>query len=259
MIFGSENISAYTRGNMAIWMVLAFQAGLLNIGGLMAVHSFVSHVTGFATLFSLEYGSGNYAHAVGLLIIPLTFLAGSMVSGILVDLRLKLHRKPKYYIVFGFLFLLTLAIAVGGFNNLFGEFGVPLSTVPGYVLVALLCFTCGVQNGTITLVSKSVVRTTHLTGMTTDLGIGIIRMINRSRIHGIEDEGKANMMRIGVIAFFTFGSAAGVRVFHDWKFRGFIFPCFISGLLFAMTFYFQVLRPRFFKDARYNIDNGKSR
>jgi uncharacterized membrane protein YoaK (UPF0700 family) len=114
MIFGSENISAYTRGNMAIWMVLAFQAGLLNIGGLMAVHSFVSHVTGFATLFSLEYGSGNYAHAVGLLIIPLTFLAGSMVSGILVDLRLKLHRKPKYYITFGVIFMLILSVFFGG-------------------------------------------------------------------------------------------------------------------------------------------------
>ena len=245
MIFGSENISAYTRSNMAIWMVMAFQAGLLNIGGLMACHSFVSHVTGFATLFSLEYGTGNYAHAIGLLIIPVTFLIGSMVSGLLVDLRMKLHRKPRYYIVFGFLFLLTLMIAVGGFNNVFGEFGVPLSTLPGYLLVALLCFTCGVQNGTISLVSKSVVRTTHLTGLTTDLGIGIVRLINRKRIQGIEDEGKANLMRIGVIAFFTFGSAVGVRVFHDWKFRGFIFPCLISGMLFGMTFYFQVLLPRF--------------
>ena len=245
MIFGSENISAYTRSNMAIWMIMAFQGGIMNIGGLMACHSFVSHVTGFATLFSLEYESGNYPQAIGLLIIPLTFLLGSMVSGILVDLRLKLHKKPKYYIVFGFLFFLMTAIVIGGFNNAFGEFGLPLSSVRGYALVSLLCFTCGVQNGTITLVSKSVVRTTHLTGVTTDLGIGLIRYLNRRRIAGIEDEGKANIMRFGIILFFTLGSATGVKVFHDWKFRGFLFPCIISGMLFAVTMYFQVILPRF--------------
>ncbi len=243
MIFGSENISAYTRGNMAIWMVLAFQAGLLNVGGLMGVHSFVSHVTGFATLFALEFESSNYPQAVGLLIIPGTFLLGCMVSGLLVDLRLKLKKKPKYYIVFGFLFILTLTIAIGGFNNFFGEWGVPLSSLRGYALVSLLCFTCGVQNGTITLVSRSVVRTTHLTGVTTDLGIGLIRVLNRRRIEGVEYEWMANLMRIGIIAFYTAGRAAGVPVFRTWQFRGFIFPCLISGGLFAMTVYFQLVRP----------------
>jgi uncharacterized membrane protein YoaK (UPF0700 family) len=242
MIFGSENISAYTRSNMLIWIILAFQAGMMNIGGLMACHSFVSHVTGFATLFSLEYESGHYPQAAGMLIIPLTFLLGSMVSGILVDLRLKQHKKPKYYIVFGFLFLLNTVIVVGGFNNAFGAFGLPLSSGQGYFLVALLCFTCGVQNGTITLVSKSVVRTTHLTGVTTDLGIGLIRFFNRRRLTGIEDEGKANIMRIGIILFFTLGSATGVLAFRTWQFRGFLIPCGFSAMLFFATFYFQVIR-----------------
>ena len=243
MIFGSENISAYTRSNMTIWMLLAFQAGLLNIGGLMAVQSFVSHVTGFATLFSLEYESGNYAYAIGLLIIPGAFLLGSVVSGLMVDLRIKLHKDPRYHVVFGFMFFLTLAVTIGGFNNVFGEFGLPLSEFRGYVLVSLLCFICGVQNGTITLVSKSIVRTTHLTGVTTDLGIGIVRVLNRHRLKGIEDEWKANIMRAGIILFYTFGSAFGVGVFRTWKFRGFLAPCVISGLLFLLALYFQLLAP----------------
>lgn len=246
MIFGSENISAYTRSNMLIWMILAFQAGMMNIGGLMGVHSFVSHVTGFATQFSLEYESGHYPQAIGMLVIPLAFLLGSMVSGILVDLRLKLRKKPKYWIVFGFLFALNSLIVIGGFNNLFGAFGLPLSNMQGYMLVSLLCFTCGVQNGTITLVSKSVVRTTHLTGVTTDLGIGLIRILNRKRITGIEDEGKAIVMRIGIIIFFTLGSAVGVVAFRAWQFRGFLIPCGVSAILFFVTFYFQVIRNRIY-------------
>ena len=245
MIFGNETISAYTRPNMAIWMILAFQAGLLNVGGLMASHTFVSHVTGFAPLFALEMQTGQQAHAYALLLIPLTFLVGAMISGVLVDLRLKLKKDPRYYIVFGVLFFLTLVLVISGFNNQFGDFGRPLQDRKGYALVILLCLICGIQNGTITLVSKSIVRTTHLTGITTDLGIGLVRVLNGRRLQGsIPDEWRANLMRIGIIGFFLLGSAVGVSIYREWQYRGFLFPCFISGLLFATTLYFQVLRKK---------------
>ena len=244
MIFGSQNISTYSKSNMFIWLTLAFQAGLLNMGGFLSCRSFVSHVTGFATLASLEIESGKFSHGFGLIAMLFAFLFGAMMSGVLVDLRLKLNKKPKYYLIFGFLFFITLLITVGGFNNLFGAYGNPLSDFRGYSLVTLLCFTCGVQNGTITLVSKSIVRNTHLTGITTDLGIGLVRVLNRKRLVNIENEGRANAMRIGIILFFIIGSLAGVPIFHKFEFRGFIFPCLISASLFAITFYFQVLRPR---------------
>src|SRR3954471_16296681 len=100
-------------------MILAFQGGLLNIGGLLACHSFVSHVTGFATLFGLEVHDGNLRSAAGMLMVPAFFLLGAMLSGFLVDLRLKLHKKPRYYLVFGVLFVLLLAVVIGGFNGFF--------------------------------------------------------------------------------------------------------------------------------------------
>jgi hypothetical protein len=109
----------------------------------------------------------------------------------------------------------------------------------------MLCLICGTQNGLITLVSKSVVRTTHLTGITTDLGIGLVRVLNRGRLFGaIGDEGKANLMRLGIILFFTLGSAVGVKVFMAYAYRGFLLPTAISGGLFFLTFYFQVIRSR---------------
>jgi uncharacterized membrane protein YoaK (UPF0700 family) len=243
VIFGSENISTYTRTSMTIWMVLAFQAGILNIGGFMACHSFVSHVTGFATLFGVALGEGSYAPALSLLLVPGCFLMGAMVSGVLVDLRLKLGKKPKYYIVFGVLFALILLVEIGGFNNFFGTFGVAVADSHDYWLLAALCLICGIQNGTVSLVSKSVVRTTHLTGVTTDLGIGLVRILNRARLKGkVDGEVEANWMRAGIILSFTWGGAIGYGVFHKWGFRGFLFPTLISGGLFFLTLYFQVLR-----------------
>lgn len=211
----------------------------------MACHSFVSHVTGFATLFAYEFGRNDFRFASGMLLVPLFFLAGAMLSGLLIDLQIKLERKPRYYVVFGVLFALILMVVVGGFNGLFGRFGEPLEQSRDYTLLAALCLICGIQNGTITLVSRSVIRTTHLTGITTDLGIGLVRVFNRNLLRGkIDGEWKANGMRLGIILFFTGGSLAGVNLFGHWGFRGFLFPCAISGALFFLTLYFQVLRGR---------------
>jgi uncharacterized membrane protein YoaK (UPF0700 family) len=245
VLYGNESISTYTRSNVLIWMTLAFQAGILNIGGLLACHSFVSHVTGFATLFGVQVNRGNWTAAEGMLLVPLFFLLGAMLSGFLIDIRLKLHKKPKYYMVFGFLFLLLFLIVVGGFNGFFGAFGEPLESTEDYTLLAVISLVCGMQNGMVTLVSKSVVRTTHLTGVTTDLGIGLVRVLYSGALgEKIGEEGRANFMRIGIITFFTCGGAVGYSLFSRYAYRGFLFPMAISGLLFFGSIYFQVLRPK---------------
>jgi uncharacterized membrane protein YoaK (UPF0700 family) len=243
LIFGNESISTFTRSNSAIWMALAFQAGVINIGGFMACHRFVSHVTGFSTFFGVEFSNGQFERAIGMLLVPLLFLSGAILSGYLVDTRLRLHKKPKYYIVFGVMFVLILVVVVGGFNGMFGIFGEPLNNRRDYILLALLCLICGLQNATVSTVSKSIVRTTHLTGITTDLGIGIARVLNRHRIKGsVEEDMKANLMRVGIIFFFGAGSVVGGFLFAEAGYRGFLLPVAISGFLFGITFYFQVIR-----------------
>ncbi len=243
MLFGNESISHYTRPNIVVWMTLAFQAGMLNIGGFMACGRFVSHVTGFAAFFGYELGAGHYDPAIGMLLVPIFFLFGAMLSGWLVDLRLRLHKKPNYYVAFGVIFALIFLSLVAGVLGAFGAFGASLDETQGHLLLALLCLTCGVQNGTITTVSRAVIRTTHLTGITTDLGIGFVRLLNRARLgEALGDEERANSMRIGIIAFFTLGSACGGVIFHRFGFYGFAAPLLTSGALFGVTFYYQVLR-----------------
>lgn len=241
MLFGNESISHYTRSNIAIWMLMAFQAGILNIGGFMACHRFVSHVTGFATFFGYELAHSDPHRAFGMLVVPLFFLLGVMISGELVDLRLKLHKKPKYYIAFGLIFSLTLVVAVGALTGGFGEFGEPLENTHDYGLLMLLCLICGIQNGTITTVSRSVIRTTHLTGITTDLGLGIVRLFHQEKLSSdMANEKKAILMRMGIIFFFGLGSVVGGFVFNKFGHGGFLIPVITSGVLFMTMLYFQV-------------------
>jgi uncharacterized membrane protein YoaK (UPF0700 family) len=245
MIYGNESISHYSKGNVAIWMSMAFQAGLLNIGGFLACHRFVSHVTGFATFFGVEVNRRSHNEALGMLFVPLFFLLGAMISGQLVDVRLKLHLKPRYYISFGIIFALLLAVFAGGMTGFFGAFGEPLALSRDYTLLSLLCLVCGIQNGTITTASKAVVRTTHLTGITTDLGLGLMRVLNRGKLkEEISGEGRANLMRIGLIFFFGLGSILGGFVFGRFGYLGFAIPLLSSGLLFGTMLYFQLLRPQ---------------
>ncbi len=243
MLFGHESISHFNRSNLTIWMVLAFQAGLLNTGGFLACHRFVSHVTGFATFFGAEIAQANYFEASGMLFVPLSFLFGAMISGHLVDLRLKIGKAPKYYITFGVIFLLILIIFLGGIFGAFGVFGEPLILSRDYALLLLLCLICGIQNGTVTTVSKSVVRTTHLTGVTTDLGIGLVRYINKDKIKIDEEiETWANITRFGLICFFGLGAIVGAFAFSHFKYYGFAIPALTSGSLFGLMLYYQRFR-----------------
>ncbi len=224
---------------------MAFQGGVLNSGGFMACHQFVSHVTGFATLFGRQASQGDAVHALGLLLVPLFFLLGAMIAAQLVDLKIRHEQKPRYYIVFGVMVVLLLAVAVGGFNGVFGAFGEPLSRARDYALLALLCLTCGLQNATVTSVSRAVVRTTHLTGLTTDLGIGLVRVLRRRAGDArISDEIRANAMRGGLILSFGLGSFVGAFLFSKAGYRGFLLPVAISAGLFGLMMYLQVLRPR---------------
>src|SRR3954466_681475 len=78
------------------WFLLSFLAGSVNMGGYMACHRFVSHVTGFATLFGADAAIGAWDRAFGILSVPLFFLIGVMVSASLVDRPFHTGRRPHY-------------------------------------------------------------------------------------------------------------------------------------------------------------------
>jgi len=231
-------------------MAMAFQAGMLNAGGFLACHQFVSHVTGFATLFGVEFLNNDFSSALAMLTVPICFMIGAMFSGQLIDIKLQAKKEPKYYLVYCLLTMLLTGIAIAGSMGYMGKFGEPLVYTRDYTLLILLCFVCGVQNATITSSSKAVVRTTHLTGITTDLGIGIIRYINRHSIEAISEyEGRANTMRFGLIIFFLLGSLGGAFLFFKYEFKGFFLPALISFSLFFVTI------RRSTSNTQHNIEN----
>ena len=98
-----------------------------------------------------------------------------------------------------------------------------------FLLLACLCGACGLQNGAITLASGATIRTTHLTGLTTDLGLGLVK-VNFHKLTNEQrnKERKENLLRIGAISAFFLGSVVGAIVFIRFKYAGFFLPMAIS-------------------------------
>jgi uncharacterized membrane protein YoaK (UPF0700 family) len=211
------------------WYILAFTAGSINAGAFLAAGRFVTHMTGFGTLFGVEVANLRWEGALGILAVPAFFLMGTMVSAYMVDHRFHRGKRPHYDWVMLLEVLCLVAAAVGGQMNWFGNFGEPLKLKSDFTLLALLCMASGLQNAAITSATGSSVRTTHLTGITTDLGIGIVRALalkGRGKTHG--QEVRANWLRAGTIISFYAGSVAGGILFLKAQYMGFYLPAGLS-------------------------------
>lgn len=211
---------------------MAFISGTINAGGFLACHKFVTHVTGFATLFGIDAVSQNWDHAIGLLSVPLFFILGAMIAAYFIDRRYLLNKPPKYFYATGLISLCMFAAAIGGYYNYFGKFGEPANLTADYLLLCLTVMAAGLQNSAVTSSSGATVRTTHLTGVTTDVGIGIIRL---STLWGTPNEDfkrEALLMwlRVGIIGAFVLGSLVGVVLFLKYEYLGFLLPATLALL-----------------------------
>jgi uncharacterized membrane protein YoaK (UPF0700 family) len=150
---------------------LAFVAGAINAGGFLAVRQYTSHMTGIVSSMAdnLVLGAHELV-AVGAGGV-LSFVAGAACSAILVNHARRRHLHSEYALPLLLEALLLLC---------FGVLGARLADVRGLfvpVTVMLLCFIMGLQNAVITKLSGAAVRTTHITGVVTDIGIELGKLV----------------------------------------------------------------------------------
>ena len=233
MFSGFNTLGQFNRKNLSIWLLMCFQAGVINAGGFLACHRFVTHVTGFGTYFGAEVAQGHWLTGFGMLSVPAFFLAGSMISAFYIDRHIALGKRPQYGLSFVLIAAAMTFVAIAGSFGELGEFGgSSKSILSDYSLLALLCLSAGLQNATITSASGAVVRTTHLTGIMTDLGIGLVRVLTTGQSDRVvKNEYRNNWMRAGIMGFFALGSTFSTLVFLRFNYWGFLVPAVISVFL----------------------------
>jgi len=148
--------------------LLGCVAGAMNAAAFFAVGFFSANMTGNVSTLSEKLASGSYAAATFYLSILLAFIMGSLLSSLMIATGRKKTRKIYAYA----LVLEALFIAVIGASDLWIASDWRVS-----IIVLGLAFAMGFQNAVSTLISSARVRTTHVSGLITDIGIEISGLI----------------------------------------------------------------------------------
>jgi uncharacterized membrane protein YoaK (UPF0700 family) len=218
------------QGDRHLGFALAFVAGAINAGAFLAVQLYTSHMTGLVSSMADHIALGEVTLALAALGAMLSFLLGAMTSALMINYGKRNRLRSSYALP-----LLLEAVLL----LVFGLLGGRLAVVQGLFVpltVMLLCCMMGLPNAVITKVSGAAVRTTHLTGVITDLGIELGRLLywNRGRaVHAQQvraDRRKLLMLAL-LCLYFLLGGVVGALGF---KHAGYLATLPLAGLLVAL-------------------------
>ncbi|KIG03130.1 YoaK family protein [Caballeronia concitans] len=229
---GLTSPSRTHSANRRLGCALAFVAGAANAGGFLAVGQYTSHMSGLVSSVADNLVLGQVALVFSAIGAVLAFLFGAATSALLINWG----RQRDAQSVFATPLLLEACLLL-----VFGMLGANLEThrvwdVPA--TVALLCFVMGLQNAMITKMSKAEIRTTHVTGLVTDIGIELGKSLywNRGVARGDARYVSANHARLGLLAsllgMFVAGGFAGAVGFAHLGFMTTV-PLAVMLLLFS--------------------------
>ena len=147
---------------------LAFIGGYVNSAGFILIGTFTSHVTGNVGRFAMQLASRQFSSAAVALSWIAAFFGGACLASMVLESNFFGHQARGYALALTF--ELVLLVAFGVTNDL-----APAERPPIEIEALTLSAAMGIQNSLVTRLSGAVVRTTHLTGVVTDLGIETAR------------------------------------------------------------------------------------
>jgi uncharacterized membrane protein YoaK (UPF0700 family) len=192
--------------------VLACIAGMVNVVGLLGFeHQAITHLTGNTSLLAAALARGDATAIRHFAAILGAFVAGTIASGFMIqDSTLQLGRRYGVALVLESL-LLFAAVPLFAAHSPFGMY-------------AAAC-ACGLQNAMISAYSGAVVRTTHLSGMFTDLGIAL-----GHALRGMPVDGRRLRLCAVVISGFLCGGVAGALGFGAIAYDVLLIPASLTAL-----------------------------
>jgi len=208
--------------------LLASIAGAVNAAAFHAAGFFSANMTGNVSALSFRLAQGDVRAICFLTGIIASFVTGSTFSALLINAG---HRRRTHaiyaYSILAEALLLTLVMVV--YRNL------PLSDRAAYLILSL-SFLMGLQNAVVTRISNARIRTTHVSGMLTDIGIELAVLIDFAWTHKSRTQAKLiwanfNLHTLTVLAFLA-GGVAGIGLQH-WF--GFNMLFGIAALLLAVA------------------------
>lgn len=196
------------RSEAANWQLaalLAFTAGVVDVTGFLGLQQFTSHMSGITATLATELGTQGVRVLTRPAVVLGCFLAGAAFCAVVVNWERRRNRESLFAVPVAIEALLLAAVALfGGEGHLFAS-------------LAVMGFSMGLQNAVITKISDAEIRTTHVTGTITDIGIELGRLFYWNRTpRGSEvraDRRKLVLLSMLVVLFFG-GGTLSAAAFH---------------------------------------------
>lgn len=241
------------KENVQLGVLTAFAAGMVNVASLLIFFSFTSNVTGHYAILAAEIVKGNfYQIGVVFLWIFLFFLGGFTSNMLIIHLK----GKANAYLAHALPILLEIACltAVG----VYGQYFYQETLSETEALMCLMLFAMGLQNGLTASISNFAVKTTHLTGTTTDLGI-LASMFTKKEYRAKKELREKAVLLTSIAAAYLAGAISSGYVYFSVGFRLFYVVCFFLLIVVSYDLYkLYVHQYVYGKKVRVKAAHGKT-
>lgn len=215
-----------------VWIgafALSCIGGMVNVTGYLGFeHQAITHLTGTTTLLGAAAAGADARTALHLLGVIVAFVGGAALSGLIVqDSTLKLGRR--YGIALTLVSVLLLP-------------SIPMFEREWIAGAWTAATACGLQNAMATTYSGAVIRTTHLSGMLTDLGIGL-----GHALRGMPLQARRLRLSALIVSGFACGATIGALLFRAMEYRALLVPAALTGLVGSI---YTVYRHRNLRSSR---------
>lgn len=225
--------AVFSLRHLPSWLLLAFSAGSVNVIAFLACSRFVTHVTG--TVSRIGLAASTVTLALDYAVVLGCFIVGAMSSTALLEGRHYQKKRPLFALPLLFVSAILSVLGIAGLLGVFGAFGGSVEGPRDFAFLSILAFAMGLQNASVATSTGALVRTTHMTGPATDLGVHLTTALyteGNARRAALRQAG----LRFGKIASFACGGAAGAALAHAAGYAAFFVPALIVALATALSF-----------------------
>lgn len=235
-MFRHRGIARTLSHNLKIASLLSFVAGLVNVAGFFAVQRLTTNVTGHFAFFVDEIFKFHFLQGLVYFFYIFFFFLGSFISNFLIEI---ISRKTDRYIYTTPVLIECFILYTVGFCGKYW-----ITNDPNIIAFSLL-FAMGLQNSLVTSISNATVRTTHLTGLFTDLGIELSQLFFYREKAQREKLTSTIKLRLTIVSFFFIGGLVGGILYSKAGLVSLVFAAtiLIGGLVYDnVKFRFILLR-----------------
>ncbi|MDP3681461.1 MAG: YoaK family protein [Flavobacterium sp.] len=213
--------------NLRLATLLSFVAGIVNVTGVLSIQTLTTNVTGHFAYFAEEIMKRDYAAAITFFVFTIFFLLGAFTSNFLAELISKKNPNLSHVIPISLEMIVLISVGIFGAQS-------SLSSTEGKWIAFSMLFAMGIQNSLVTKISQSTVRTTHLTGLFTDLGIELSQLFFYKKPDEKKKLKTSIYLRLSIIIFFFIGCISGGFLYNLLEMK----TLFVAAtfLLFALLY-----------------------